>query len=73
MHAGRSNWHKNRGASPSDMARLPPSKIPTKTFFSSKQPRLSAGTTHTLNLPCFTRETVRFSLVHSPSMYIGSF
>jgi hypothetical protein len=34
---------------PADMARLPPSVIPTKKFFSSIQPRLSAGTIRTLN------------------------
>jgi hypothetical protein len=33
---------------PADMARLPPSVIPT-IFFSSIQPRLSAGTIRTLN------------------------
>jgi hypothetical protein len=47
---------------PADMARLPPSIIPTKIFFSSKQLCLSAGTTPTLNLPCFTREIVHFRL-----------
>jgi hypothetical protein len=35
------------GLAPADMARLPPSIIPTKIFFSSKQPHLSAGTTYT--------------------------
>jgi hypothetical protein len=45
---------------PADMARLPPSIIATKTFFSSKQPCLSAGTTPTLYLSCFTREIVFF-------------
>jgi hypothetical protein len=44
---------------PPDMARLPPSIIPTKQIC-SKQPRLS------LNLQCFTREIVRF-LAQSPS------
>jgi hypothetical protein len=52
MHAGRTNWPKIVG-------RLPPSII-TKNIVSSKQPRLSTGTTPTMNLPSFTRETVRF-------------
>jgi hypothetical protein len=35
------------GLAPADMARLPPSIFPTKIFSSSKQTRLSAGTTYT--------------------------
>jgi hypothetical protein len=67
VHAGRSNWPpKTVGLAPADMTRLPPSIIPTKKF-SSKQPRLLAGTSPTLNLPCFTREIVHFLLIHSPS------
>jgi hypothetical protein len=42
---------------PANMARQPPSII---IILSSKQPSLSAGTTPTLDLPCFTREIVHF-------------
>jgi hypothetical protein len=38
---------KIMGLAPADMARLPPSIIPTKIFFSSKQPHPSTGTTYT--------------------------
>jgi hypothetical protein len=48
------------GLAPADTARLPPSIIPKKYIFSSKQPRLPAGTTPSLNLPCFTRDIVLF-------------
>jgi hypothetical protein len=64
MHAGRSKWPKIVDLAPADME----FHSSNKTMFSSKQPRLSAGTTPTLKLPCFTsRKIVRFILVHSPS------
>jgi hypothetical protein len=47
------------GLTPADMARLTHS-INTKNVFSSKRPSSSAGTTPTLNLPCFKMEIVRF-------------
>jgi hypothetical protein len=45
------------GLTPADMASLHGNK---KYFFSSKQPSLTAVTTPTLNLSCFTRKTVCF-------------
>jgi hypothetical protein len=39
------------GLAPAAMARLPPSIIPTKIFFSIEQPHLLAGTTPTFLLP----------------------
>jgi hypothetical protein len=62
MHAGRFNLPKNRGVSHEDMTRLPPSII-TKNIFISKQPSLSAGTTLTLNLPCFQGKSSVFILL----------
>jgi hypothetical protein len=52
------------GSDPADMARLPPSTI-TNKYFRNKQPCLPAGTTPTLNLPCFTyKENCLFLLAH---------
>jgi hypothetical protein len=50
---------KLMGLAPDDMARIPYLIMQT-IVFSSKQPSLSAGTTPTLNLPCFTREIDHF-------------
>jgi hypothetical protein len=44
------------GLAQAEMARLPPSIITKNYIISSEQPSLSP----TLNLPCFTREIVRF-------------
>jgi hypothetical protein len=52
---------KFKGLTPAGMDSLT-HLINTEKVFSSKQPSPSAGTTPTLNLPCFTRESV-----HSPS------
>jgi hypothetical protein len=62
MHAGRSTWPKNNGV------RLPSSIIPTKIFLIVNNLVSQLGLhLPTLNLPCFTREIVRFLLVHYPS------
>jgi hypothetical protein len=57
MHAGRSNRPKFMRLAPADKAGLPIQKY-KKIVFSSKRPSLSAWTTLTLNLPCFTREII---------------
>jgi hypothetical protein len=54
------------GFTPADMDRLS-HLINTKKVLISKQPIPSAGTIPTLNLPCFSREIVRFLIIHSPS------
>jgi hypothetical protein len=49
------------GLAPANMDRLP-------HLLANNLCSPSAGTTPTLNLPCFTREIVRFLLIHSPSI-----
>jgi hypothetical protein len=48
---------KIEGLAPADMARLPPSTIPTKMFCFLEVNNLvcQLGLTPTVNLPCFTR------------------
>jgi hypothetical protein len=70
MHAGRSNWPKIVGLAPDDMS-TPFIGNSSKNIFSSKQPRLPAGTTPALNLPCFTREIVCFFISAFSFYFLG--
>jgi hypothetical protein len=62
VRAGRSNRPKKSiGLATADMDRLPHLiNTKEKVGFGSKRPSPSAGTTSTLNLPCFTREIAHF-------------